>query len=211
MQKKFLLSAFCFALTFCTITDNAYSKNQILLPEIEPGEDGMYHQPWFFDSFLNLSEDILESTKSKKRLVIIFEQRGCPYCKEMHYVNLRRPKIVAYIKKHFNVIRMDLWGSREVTDFDGTKLAEKKFARKYGIQFTPTMLFFPESPTGLKDKHPRDRDVFRIFGYWKPFHFLNTFVYIKTNGYKSQPNFQRWLAAHAEELRAAGQEVKIWE
>ena len=211
MLQKNSIPAFLIATLLMLSSSAVFAAGQKLLPTIEPGEDGMYHQPWFYESFLDLAEDVTESAKAGKRVVIIFEQRGCPYCKEMHVVNLRRPKIVNYIKKNFNVIKMDLWGSREVTDFDGKKLPEKEFARKYGVQFTPTMIFLPDSPKGLKDKHPRDREAFRIFGYWKPFHFLNSFVYVKTNGYKKQPSFQRWLSAHAEELRAKGKEVKLWE
>jgi thioredoxin-related protein len=189
----------------------AVSLQKKLLPAIEASEDGMYHQPWFHESFLDLKEDLLETKKAGKRLAIMFEQRGCPYCRETHQVNLRRPEIVNYLKKNFNIIQMDIWGSREVTDFDGEKMPEKKFARKYGVQFTPTIIFLPDNLEKTKAKHPRDREAFRLFGYWKPFHFLNSFVYIKSNGYKKQPNFQRWLSEHADELRKRGKEVKIWE
>ena len=190
---------------------NAASPKRNLLPAIEASEDGMYHQPWFYESFLDLKEDLTDSQKADKRLVILFEQRGCPYCKETHHVNLRRPEITEYLKKNFNIIQMDLWGSREVTDFDGEKLPEKKFARKYGVQFTPTMIYFPDNLEKTKAKRPKDREVFRLFGYWKPFHFMNSFVYVKSAGYKKQPNFQRWLSAHAEELRKQGKDVSIWE
>jgi thioredoxin-related protein len=182
-----------------------------LLPAVEPGEDGLYHHSWYLESFLDLRDDLAESTKAGKRLVIIWEQRGCPYCREMNVVNLRRPEIVNYLKKNFNVIQLNLWGAREVTDFDGEKLPEAKFARKYGVQFTPTIIFFPETMKDIKGKHVRDREAFRLFGYWKPFHFLNSFVYVKTNGYKTQPNFQRWLSAYATKLREQGIEVKLWE
>ena len=39
-----------------------------------------------------------------------------------------------------------VWGvEREVTDFDGETLSEKAMARKWGILFTPTMMFLPET------------------------------------------------------------------
>ena len=189
----------------------AAADSKKLLPAIEPGEDGLYHHDWYLESFLDLREDLTETTKAGKRLVILWEQRGCPYCREMNVVNLRRPEIVDYLKKNFNIIQLNLWGDREVTDFDGKKLPEKQFARKYGVQFTPTIIFIPETLKEIKGKHPRDREAFRLAGYFKPFHFLNSFVYVKTNGYKTQPNFQRWLSAYAEELRKQGKEVKLWE
>jgi thioredoxin-related protein len=209
MKRILMLAAMVGAVL--SISAGSVSSKKALLPTIEASEDGMYHQPWFHESFLDLKEDLLESTKAGKRVAILFEQRGCPYCKETHHVNLRRPEIVDYLKKNFNIIQMDIWGSREVTDFDGEKLPEKKFARKYGIQFTPTIIFLPDNLEKAKAKRPQDREAFRLFGYWKPFHFLNSFVYVKSNGYKKQPNFQRWLSEHAEELRKQGKEVKIWE
>ncbi len=47
---------------------------------IEPilGDDGMYHQPWFLNSFLDLKEDLAEAAEAGKRFVVMWEQRGCP-------------------------------------------------------------------------------------------------------------------------------------
>ena len=44
------------------------------------GDDGLHKQPWFFDSFLEMGPDLEEAADSGKGLVVIFEQRGCPYC-----------------------------------------------------------------------------------------------------------------------------------
>ena len=39
---------------------------------------------------------------------------------------------------------MTLHGSTEVTDFDGEVLEERDMARKWGLLFTPTMIFLPK-------------------------------------------------------------------
>src|SRR5262250_2692322 len=78
------------------------------------------------------------------------------------------------------------------------------------INFTPTLCFFPATVADAQGKSGRDAEVWRLLGYWKPFHFRSTFVYVKEEGYKSQPNFQRWLADYADRLRAEGKEVKLW-
>jgi thioredoxin-related protein len=166
------------------------------------GDDGMYTQPWFnHTSFLDVAEDNDEAKQAGKHLAILFEQKGCPYCREMHRVNLAIPDIVEYIKTNFNVLQLNLWGDREVTDFDGETLSEKKFARKYRVMFTPTILFVDE----------KGEEVFRMPGYFKPFHFKHIFVYVKEEGYLTEPNFQRWLQARADEMRAAGQDFSIWD
>ena len=70
--------------------------------------------------------------------MVLFEQRGCPYCKELHAVNFARSEITDYIREHFMVVQLDLWGSREVTDFDGEAMEERALAGKWRVNFTPT-------------------------------------------------------------------------
>ena len=181
-----------------------------LLPMAEATESGLYTQPWFRETFLDLTEDMVEAKSEGKRLVIIWEQKGCPYCREIHRLNLRIPSTATYIKERFFVLQLNLWGDREVIDFDGERTTEKKLARKYRVQFTPTIQFFPKNlPAGNK-MTGRDLAVWQLMGYWKPFHFEHTFHYVHEKGYETHPNFQRWLQARAEKYEAEGKEVKIW-
>src|SRR5262245_13787165 len=95
-------------------------------PPKEPplGENGLHVQPWFLQSFLDLKEDLEEAAQRGKRFAIIWEQKGCPYCKETHAVNFANAEIATYIQKHYVVLQLDLWGARKVKDFDGEELAE---------------------------------------------------------------------------------------
>lgn len=192
------------------LTPGTVRAEKNLLPEIAPNAEGLHVQPWFRNTFLDLREDIADAKAENKQLVIFWEQRGCPYCREMHRVNLRIPEIADYIKAHFFVIQLNLWGDRKVTDVDGEVLAEKKLARKHRVQFTPTLQYFPKGLDKNIKKSARDVEVWRLMGYWKPFHFLNSFVYVQEKGYESQPSFQRWLSARGDKLRAEGKEVKLW-
>ena len=172
--------------------------------EVEPkvGDDGMYTQEWFkHTSFLDLADDLQEAKDGGKHLAILFEQKGCPYCREMHRVNLADKEIRSYIQKHFDIVQLNMWGDREVTDFDSQTLIEKDFARKYRVMFTPTILFIDEN----------GKEVVRMPGYFKPFHFKHLFMYAAEKGYVEQPSFQRWLSAKADELREQGKEVKLWD
>ena len=209
MIQRLITGLFAAALLIWAGPADASAKKE-LLPKVEANEEGVYVQPWFYESFLDLREDIGDSAGEGKQLVILWEQRGCPYCREMHHVNLRRPEIVDYIRKNFNVIQMNLWGDREVTDVDGEVTTEKKLARKYRVQFTPTIQFFPTRLEAGTKKPGHDVEVWRLLGYWKPFHFLNSFVYVKDKGYETEPNFQRWLQALARKMEAEGKEVELW-
>ena len=75
----------------------------------------------------------------------MWELRGCPYCRETHLVNFARPDIEDYVKANFEILQLNIIGARKVTDFDGSEISEKALAAKYGVRFTPTFQFFPES------------------------------------------------------------------
>jgi thioredoxin-related protein len=111
---------------------------------VEMGEDGLYEAPWIVETFKDLREDLEEATAEGKRLLVIFEQRGCVYCKQMHEEIFPLPEIAEMLNENYFVVQMNLYGDVEVTDFDGEALSEKAAARKWGVMFTPTMMFFPE-------------------------------------------------------------------
>ena len=147
-------------------------------------DDGYYREPWFLESFLELPDDLAAAAENKKRLVIMWELRGCPYCRETHLVNFARPEIANYIKERFDVLQLNIVGSREVTDFDGEKLTEKQFAQKYGVRGVPVFQFFPDSVAGLAAKPPREREIARGQGYIEPEPFLAMFRFVADRAYE---------------------------
>lgn len=163
-------------------------------PPPKLGDDGLYVQDWFVSSFLDLRDDLAEATKSGKRLVIIWEQKGCSYCRDLHTVNFADDKVRGWIKDRYAVIQLNLWGSREVTDFDGEVLAEKDLARKYRVNFTPTLSFLPESVAEMGGRKGADAEVARMPGYFRNFHFLSMFEYVWDKRYAKGQEFQRYLA-----------------
>jgi thioredoxin-related protein len=123
---------------------------------------------------LDLADD-LETARKGKRFVVMWELKGCPYCKETHFVNFAQSRISEYIKANFEVLQLNIIGSRKVTDFDGQELSEKDLAAKYGVRFTPTFQFFGESAATLKGLPPTKREVSRAPGYMRPDDFLAMF------------------------------------
>ena len=147
-------------------------------------DDGFYREDWFLESFLELADDLAAATAAKKRLAIMWELRGCPYCRQTHLVNFARPEIATYVRQRFEILQLNIIGSREVTDFDGQKLTEKAFAQKYGVRGVPVFQFFPDSAAGLADKAPRDREVARGQGYIEPQPFLDMFRFVADRAYE---------------------------
>ena len=147
-------------------------------------DDGLYRQPWFLQSFLEFGPDLEEAAENGKRLAVAWELKGCPYCKETHLVNFAKPEITSFVKDRFEILQLNIIGSRVVTDFDGEKLSEKRMAEKYGIRFTPTFQFFPEHAAGLETRKPRDREVARAQGYLQPQDFLKLFAFVAEKAYE---------------------------
>ena len=213
MPIRLVIGLFIFVLglgAFSSPVQAAEETRKDLLPYVEASPGGLHTQPWFLDTFLNLRDDAEEAAGEGKQLAIFWEQKGCPYCRETHKVNLRIPEVVNYIRKNFNIIQLNLWGDKEVTDFDGEVTTEKKLAKKYRVQFTPTLQFFSADAHKSPKKSGSDIEVWRLMGYGKPFHFKNSFVSFREKGYVTEPSFQRWLSALGKKMRAEGKEVKLW-
>lgn len=159
-------------------------------------DDGLHTQPWFLESFLDLKEDLENAAKAGKRLAVLWELRGCPYCRETHLVNFARADISDYVRANFDVLQLNLVGARKVTDFDGAEISEKALAAKYGIRFTPTIQFFPENAAGLAERAPARREVARAPGYLRPDDFLAMFKFVREKAHDSQ-SFLDYLRANA--------------
>lgn len=174
------------------------------------GGNGLYIQPWFEDSFLDLGDELKGAADDGKQLVVIYEQAGCPYCKELHRVNLAEPVIRDFMQKHYRVVQLDIRGSREVTDFKGKTMSEKEFARLWQINFTPTLSFFPADAKAVAGKEGRDAEAFRLTGYWKPFHFETVLRFVNSGSYKDS-TLQNYLSNRIESLKKQGRPIKIWD
>lgn len=111
----------------------------------ELGDDGLHKADWMRDTFKDLRDDLDEANSEGKRLVVFIEQRGCIYCKKMHEEVFVRPELSDYIAENYFVVQMNLHGNDTAVDFDGQEAEQSALMRKWGILFTPTIMFFPEA------------------------------------------------------------------
>ena len=178
-------------------------------PKIAPikENDGLYHQSWFAVTFLDMREDFKEASAEGKRFAVVFEQRGCPYCIKLHTEVLAHKYINDYVRENFRIVQLDLWGSREVTDFDGKVLSEKALAERWGIIFTPTIVFLKDDLKGLEGRWGRELEaVERLPLSFGPNTFYDLFVWVRHKIYERDRNFQRFhisRIAEREALKAA--------
>ncbi len=140
---------------------------------------------WFKQSFLDLREDLQEATNAGRRLVLFFYQDGCPYCHLLVNRNLSQRSIRERLQKDFDVIALNLFGDRRVTDLRGRGLTEKAFGEALRVQFTPTLLFFDE----------QGRVILRLNGYLPPQRFERALEYVAGHHEKTA-TFRAYLARH---------------
>lgn len=165
----------------------------------ELGDDGLHKAPWTRDTFKDLREDLAEANAEGKRLVLFFEQRGCIYCDQMHKEVFPRPEITQMIEDNYFVVQLNLHGDIEVTDFDGETLSEKAMARKWGILFTPTLMFLPEEvPEGQTAPQAAVAVMPGAFG---PGTTLDMFTWVAEKRYllDNGEDFQRYHARMIQE------------
>jgi thioredoxin-related protein len=138
---------------------------------------------WFANSFLDIREDVSEAAAAGKRVLLYFYQDGCPYCKKLLDTNFALQDTVAKTRRHYEVLAINMWGDREVTDLAGTLTSEKGFAQGLRVMFTPTLLFLDEQGTV----------ILRLNGYYPP-HKFNAALDYAVTGTGSNPGFREYLA-----------------
>ena len=170
----------------------------------ELGDDGLHKQPWMRDTFKDLREDLAEANAEGKRLVLMVEQRGCIYCKKMHEEIYPREEISNYIDENFFVVQLNLHSSTEMTDFDGEALSERAAARKWGILFTPTVIFLPEEVP--EDMTAAQAAVSVMPGAFGAQTTYDMFVWVNEKRYEldNGEDFQRYHARKIQERQQQG-------
>ena len=165
----------------------------------ELGDDGLHKTSWMRDTFKDLTEDLEEANSEGKRLLVLVEQRGCIYCTKMHEEVYPRPEIRQMIEDTYFVVQLNLHGDIEVTDFDGEVLSEKAMARKWGVMFTPTMMFLPEEVG--EDMSAEEAAVATMPGAFGPGTTLDLLTWVAEKRYEdqSEEDFQRYHARRIQE------------
>ena len=151
-------------------------------------------QPFFMKPPFDLAR-----RASSRPLAVIFESRSCLACDEMHLEGLQRAEVRAQLPK-FDIARFALNDPTEVTTPSGERRSAAAWARELGVAYTPSWVFFDATA----------REVFRVDGYLRPFHLATSLEYVASGTYRVEPEFQRYIRAKADRLRAAGKPVELW-
>lgn len=162
---------------------------------VPAGKGGEMHKEDFFAA----APYDLSSVKGHKQVALFFEQKDCPNCDTLHEKVLVDPDTRKIIAQFVNV-QLDMWSDTPITTLDGNKTTARELAKQLDVKYAPTIVIFNE----------QGKEVIRSEAFFKVFHTQGIFAYALEGGYKTQPSFQRWLAARAEHIREQGKDVDIW-
>lgn len=156
----------------------AYAADDSMQFSDQPMHRDFSHPAWFKQSFLNLPQDLDDVRKAgKSGLIVYFGQANCAYCEQLLKINFgRQTDIVAYIRKYFEVVEVDIWGSLEVVTPAGDELTEKSYADREKTTFTPSLIFY----------NPWGKEVFRLSGYYPPYMFRAALDFVVGEYYHEQ-------------------------
>ena len=102
-------------------------------------------QAYFFnETFGNFAEELDNAREAGKQgILIMFQQKDCPYCHRMRATVLNQRRVQDFFREHFLIFDVDIEGDVEITDFSGKRMAEKDFAfRENRVRATPVFAFF---------------------------------------------------------------------
>lgn len=137
------------------------------------------------------------AAKSAKPLLVLFEQKRCAECDELHLDIFKRPETRRLLKR-FNVVLLDMWSNAAVQTPGGQATKANQWARTLDIKYAPTLVFFDGG-----------QEVFRTEAYLKEFHIQSVLDYVASRAYRSEPNFQRYIEHRAAKLREQGVKIDL--
>ncbi len=117
----------------------------MLLSQLVLAEQTRNPDEYFFNQSLgDLKEELqLAADDGKKAIMIMFEADDCPFCARMKKTILNQPDVQDYYRENFLILKMDIEGDVEITDFQGNHVTQKDFSYKqHRVRATPVFAFF---------------------------------------------------------------------
>jgi len=150
------------------------------------------------EGFLTAPVDL--SVKGEKPLLVLFEQKQCLECDELHLDILKRQPVRKSLDQ-YRVALLDLWSTDAITTPAGEQTTVRQWADALDIRYAPSMLIFDREGS----------EVFRTEAYLKAFHVHGALDYVLDGEYLREPEFQRYLQVRREEMEAKGIKVDLME
>lgn len=151
------------------------------------------------EAFILPSEKLAAApTSSSGYKLVLFEQKQCPNCDELHEDIFQRSATREQLAK-FDVFQLDMWSSERVKTPAGESLSVRQWAKKLDIKYAPSLVFFDR----------KGKEVFRAEAYLKSFHIQSVLEYVASGAYLNETEFQRYIDVRADHLREQGMTIDL--
>ena len=118
---------------------------------------------------------------SERPLAVFFEQGDCHACNVLHSQPLGEREI-SDLFKQFENVQLDIYADTPVITPEGEMTSSRKWARKLGLFYTPSIIFF--------DVH--GKEIIRVDSVVQFYRLRNILRYVAGGGYQYQSNYQLW-------------------
>jgi len=145
-------------------------------------DEALVYPDWFKLGLGDLNDDISDARAAGKfGIIVYYGQARCAYC-EKFLISLADSSIEHYLREHFDVVPVDIWGIEEFIDTDGNSYSERELALRYQTNFTPSLVFYDRN----------GKPVYRLRGYYPPYQFRAVLHYV-AEGYYRTEKFRDYL------------------
>jgi len=152
------------------------------------------------EDFLLKISDLQSLLKnSDNYLAVYFESAGCEECEIMHR-RVLSDEPTRKLVKQMDSVQLDIYSDKQIVTPSGLQLSQADYAQQLNIGYSPSVVFYS----------PQGKEVHRIEGFLKTFHFQSSLAYVLEQGYQTQPSFQRYISERGEKLREMGYDTDIW-
>lgn len=135
-----------------------------------------------------------------KPLLVMFEQKECLSCDELHQDIFLRPETQEVLEK-FEVVVLDIREEDPLTTPSGKETDSLNWARRLGVKVVPTQVMFDSE----------GKEIFRNEGYAKAFHVQSILDYVASGAYLEYNEFQRYIQVRADRLQEKGVALDLME
>ncbi len=135
-----------------------------------------------------------------KPLAVLVETAPCQTCEDLHQKGFSHPEVRQELAK-LDIVRFGIGDSVSITAPDGRDTTAAEWIESLHVTHTPTLLLF--------DRH--GKEVLRVEAYVGPFHLASALAYLSSEAHLQEPSFQRYLQRRADERRARGERVILYE
>lgn len=128
---------------------------------------------WFKPSFLDFKDDVAEAAKQGRHVMVFVHLDECPYCAKMLAENFVSGENHDFMRKHFDVIAINVRGGLDVTWVDGVRYTERSLTRHLKVFGTPTLVFLGQDGS----------IALQLSGYRDPRALRDALAFVQSRGY----------------------------